>query len=812
MSSSVIDSSRSSSDVRHSKPEPHFHAHNVNPYPDLDSRRPRSNPKPAKSSSQWKITLMPAEGWLVLLFLAIAVYSVVGAIVAANWVQHSRVLLVSPLVGLLAGLVVAKTPRLPQALLHLAACLVGHWFSVWLTSVIAFHENWMVLLGSLRTIILGGSLTAVAIPNSDMIFFFYLAFLCFFLGYFGCWLVYRAHLPWLVALVYCSIMLVDLNSYTRQDLSYLVALLLGALILLIARTQLTAQVAQWKREGLHTDRSWLNSMTRRCMQIASVLTVCTLLIAFLLPIANQPLSGQVLWNNLDNAWNNVVNGRFSWQDPGSLIRSYQAPTNFFGNQLTITGSVHLPVGEVLSYVSNGGPRYLEGFTYNVFDGHTWTTSLATTDTQSYDANTPLKPDVFRNDYSQVTTTVTIVQPPEGVKHYIFGPAQPVSFDVATVIDGDNTATAWTQQSPLVRGEHYQVVSSVPPSDAQALSGVPLPAANPDYWHADANATTLSSNYTQVPRDLSPNVLNTMKLWTQGANDTYGVLTLLEKHLSDQSQFTYSIDNSPIPGNVDVVDWLLQTRRGYCTYYASAMAIMARQLGIPTRVVNGFSHGHFDVQRKVWVVRGEDAHSWVQAYFPSVGWVSFDPTPGFAPVSLGKPQPSPTATKPPTKTTPTPPVKATPPTKNNPPTTPPNTYAGGTGNTLLSQGMLVWFSVLVLFCSLLFFGVSVVTYWWRNLYKNSTAVSGLFWRLCYIASWAGFSPRSSQTPYEYMGMLSRHFPQTGRSFWSLTELFVRDRWGSPVHVPHMQEQLAAEQHWSNIRGALVHLFLKRIKRS
>ncbi len=187
------------------------------------------------------------------------------------------------------------------------------------------------------------------------------------------------------------------------------------------------------------------------------------------------------------------------------------------------------------------------------------------------------------------------------------------------------------------------------SDSALLSAVPLPAASQDFWHNDKNYASLAMDYMQVPQDLSPNVQNTMKQWTRGATDAYSALKMLEAHLSDQAVFTYSITNAPVPGNIDAVDWLLQTRSGYCTYYATTMAVMARQMGIPTRVVNGFSQGHIDQARHVWAVDGQDAHSWVQAYLPSFGWVNFDPTPGFAPNA------TPTSSKlpPSTKATPKP---------------------------------------------------------------------------------------------------------------------------------------------------------------
>ena len=158
----------------------------------------RSTTKLASRSLPRRLT--PVEGWSPLFFLAIALYSVVWSIIAANWVNHSIILLWSPAFGLLIGLVIARLPRLPQAVLHLAACLVGHWLAIWLTSVAAFHINWLLLLGGLRSAITGTVMTGT-MPTSEIVFFFYLAFLCFFLGYFGSWLVYRAHLPWLVPLL-----------------------------------------------------------------------------------------------------------------------------------------------------------------------------------------------------------------------------------------------------------------------------------------------------------------------------------------------------------------------------------------------------------------------------------------------------------------------------------------------------------------------------------------------------------------------------------------------------------------------------------
>ena len=778
-----------------------------------------------RTSLPARSTIVPAEGWFVLFLLAIAVYSVTLSVIAVNWVDHSLILLGSPVVGLLTGLVVAKTPRVPQSLLHLGACLLGHWLSVWLTSFIAFHVSWLVLLGGLRAVVTGG-LGAAAMPNGEeMVFFFYLSFLCFFLGYFGSWLIYRAHLPWLVAFVYCSIMLVNLN-YVKQDLLLLFVVLLCALLLLIARTHLTAQIVQWRREGLHTDRSWMRSITARCMQVASVLTLAVILLSPVLPMVDQSQSGKVFWDHLNNAWTNILNGHVSLQNPSSIVQSYQSPTNFFGDQLTIAGTVHLPTGEVLNYTSSTkGPQNLEGFTYNTFDGHTWSSTLNANGGHGYSANTVLPLDITRTDNVQVQTSVTIVQPPQSTKQYIFGPAQPVAFDVDTAIytdgisDGvtDGTTVTWTQKSPLIVGERYQVTSVVPPAvtqDSPYYKDVPLPTDNTDFWSKNSNYAALQAAYTQFPKDLSASEVATLKQWVHGATDSYTALKMLEAHLSDQNVFTYSLENATVPSNVDAVDWLLQTRKGYCTYYASAMSVMGRQLGIPTRVVSGFSHGHFDAHRKVWVVQGDDAHSWVQAYLPTYGWVSFDPTPGFAPaiVKSTKPTPPPAITPAPTKPGATlHPGKTPPPTHAKKPVTPPAKTKTFSSLPPINTSLLMGLSITVLGLSLLFFFAALGRYWWRSLYGNSTFIAGMYWRVCYLARFVGLGPKTWQTPYEYSRILIRQVPQGESTFRSLTDLFVRDRWASPYQAPHPNELQDAERLWPTIWRLMGKTFLRNIKK-
>lgn len=768
---------------------------------------PSQRQQPRKQTSETRgLALAPAEGWLPLLLLAVAAYCLVYSIIAVNIVGHTTILIWSTSGGLCVGLLIAKTRRFPQLILHLGAILGGYWLSVWLTSAIALHVPWNALVAGI-----GAAITDPGRGNySAVVFLFYLSFLSYFLAYFGAWLIYRAHLPWLLALVYSSILLINLN-YARQDFSLTVAIFLTALILLIARVQLVNQLAQWKQAGLYTNHSWLRSLTTRFMTIATILTLLILLSSWIFPILGQPAQGVVIWNDIDNAWNNVTQGRFSWQNLGSVIQSYQAPTDFFGSQMTISGSVNLPSGEVLDYTSSAGGQYLAGFTYDHFDGHTWT-SLAANNSANYNANAGLPNDdsSAATTLTTVTTSVTLVQPPQSPQHYLFAPFEPMTLNVPATLYGVPIVAAWAQQSNLTPGEHYTATSAVSTASPADLLQVPLPGGNPDVWHSDNNYTTLAAYYLQVPNDLSANVQQTLRTWTAGAASTYDALKRIESHLSDTNEFTYSLTNTPIPSNVDAVDWLLHTRQGYCTYYATAMTIMARMLGIPARIVNGFAPGQLDTHRHVWVEDGNDAHSWVQAYFPDYGWINFDPTPGYSFNQNGQsptPALSPTATSHPTQLTPAP-TKGQKPQRN---ISSPGGTNGDPSSPLSSQeeAFLLGGTIFLLLCALLALLFAAVRYWWHSLYANSPPIPALYWRISYIAGLIGLTPRPSQTPYEFGSRLCRAAPKQAPAIWRLTELFVRERWAG---LRPEQEQRALGELTRlrpHLRGTIARLLWWRV---
>ena len=137
-------------------------------------------------------------------------------------------------------------------------------------------------------------------------------------------------------------------------------------------------------------------------------------------------------------------------------------------------------------------------------------------------------------------------------------------------------------------------------------------------------------YLQLP-SMDPRVAELAQRVTAAAGNPYDRALLLEEHL--RTQYGYTLE-MPFTGDDPIAGFLFEQRRGHCEYFASAMTVMLRTLGIPTRMVNGFLPGEFNDISELYVVRTSDAHSWVEAYFPTLGWIPFDPTPAAGTQSRG----------------------------------------------------------------------------------------------------------------------------------------------------------------------------------
>jgi transglutaminase-like putative cysteine protease len=130
-------------------------------------------------------------------------------------------------------------------------------------------------------------------------------------------------------------------------------------------------------------------------------------------------------------------------------------------------------------------------------------------------------------------------------------------------------------------------------------------------------------YLQLPR-LDPRIPQLARQISATAGSNYARAKAVERYL--QTNFGYTLELPGLREADPLAHFLFERKKGHCEYFASSMAIMLRTLGIPARVVNGFRGGEYNDLTSSYIVREKDAHSWVEAYFPEYGWVTFDPTP------------------------------------------------------------------------------------------------------------------------------------------------------------------------------------------
>ncbi|MFZ1130546.1 MAG: DUF3488 and transglutaminase-like domain-containing protein [Terriglobales bacterium] len=167
---------------------------------------------------------------------------------------------------------------------------------------------------------------------------------------------------------------------------------------------------------------------------------------------------------------------------------------------------------------------------------------------------------------------------------------------------------------------YEAVSQLADSDSDELRL----AANTAPADMDA--------YLKLP-PLDSRISKLAEEITAPQPSNYDKAVALERYLS--THFGYTLELPRATPRDPLANFLFDRKKGHCEYFASSMAVMLRSLRIPSRIVTGFRGGEFNDLTGQYVIRASDAHSWVEAYFPGSGWISFDPTPaGSLPTRTG----------------------------------------------------------------------------------------------------------------------------------------------------------------------------------
>lgn len=164
------------------------------------------------------------------------------------------------------------------------------------------------------------------------------------------------------------------------------------------------------------------------------------------------------------------------------------------------------------------------------------------------------------------------------------------------------------------GIKYTAWSAIAPPPEAELRRVP--AATPEEQEALAGYLDVSG----VPEA----VLELGRALTAQAKGPYAKAMAVQRHL--QTSYKYTLDLVHEEGKEPLAEFLFERKQGHCEYFASAMAILLRAAGVPTRHVAGFYGGEWNEVGHYLQVRQRDAHAWVEVYLGAAGWVSFDATP------------------------------------------------------------------------------------------------------------------------------------------------------------------------------------------
>ncbi|MCJ7585821.1 MAG: transglutaminase domain-containing protein, partial [Anaerolineales bacterium] len=278
---------------------------------------------------------------------------------------------------------------------------------------------------------------------------------------------------------------------------------------------------------------------------------------------------------------------------------------------TIQGYEPVPANilqEIPSQIPPNRYQYWHGQTYETYTGYGWATH--TTDKTDYLANDPLPQlaESLPENYHIIRQHIQRVEDQGGAL-----------FVVGELISADQPYHVnWRGSGDLINARtdaaSYDAESRIPYVTIDQLR-----SAGTDY------PASIRSRYLQLPGSLPQRVRNLALDLTASQPTPYEQAAAIEAYLRT---FPYALDVPAPPITRDVADFFLfDLKNGYCDYYATTMAVMARAAGIPSRLVIGFASGQYDYDRGQFVITLADSHAWVEIYFPGYGWVEFEPTAG-----------------------------------------------------------------------------------------------------------------------------------------------------------------------------------------
>jgi transglutaminase-like putative cysteine protease len=553
-----------------------------------------------------------SEGVSSFFLLALLLFSVTGSIDAAKWTDGLGLVTAAAFAGLVFGFVVAKLPLrglLAHALmLVLALPVVATLGSLLLPGVLTFDEKLIVLQE--RTQVWFAKVAAGKEGSDSLIFVLQLTLVMWIISYVSTWFIYRRHQVWGAILPPGFALFFNINSGVQNTTLYLVLYLLCALLLLV-RLNLRALEEWWGRASI----GYASDISFDFLLYGAVFAVLLMTVAWLVPASPPGPSWFSFLEPLEEPWHGVE-GQFT--RIFNTLNAVGRPDSsaFIGTTLMIGGPVQLGQRPVMDIQSDAG-RYWRASVYDKYTGIGWiTTHLDSVNLSANDPRLDNSRDLLR---VQVTQTIKIYLPEQNI---LYAAAQPVRFDLPTEVRFGRPPTSAAEsdqfdftlarsRSPLREGTTYHVASMLSVADEDSLRAAPIESSA---W--------ISSTYLQLPDNLPERVRSLAQSITEPYSNAYDKAAAIEAYL--RTKIKYNDQVSAPPQGRDGVDYVLFDRpEGYCNYYASAMAVMLRTIGIPARVATGYTLGEY--KDGVFHVVEANAHAWPEVYFHGYGWIEFEPT-------------------------------------------------------------------------------------------------------------------------------------------------------------------------------------------